>query len=144
MAQSYKKTKWNLNNNNLAFCIFFVSSSRNNARTVKQGLGNPVLHIIVSSCSNSITTIVSTILASDEILSIKYLTYTNYGHRATYCSRAGLPNLFTSTGHIYGRKVIAGQMQFYQDSTPQRIASLLYKNRCSLWPVFWVSVPKSK
>ena len=40
-----------------------------------------------TGCSISITTIVSTVLASDEIDSIKYLTYTNYGHRATYCSR---------------------------------------------------------
>ena len=40
-----------------------------------------------TGCSISITTIVSTELASDEIDSIKYLTYTNYGHRATYCSR---------------------------------------------------------
>ena len=27
----------------------------------------------------------------------------------------GLPNLFTCTGHIYGRKVIAGLVHFYQD-----------------------------
>ena len=30
-------------------------------------------------------------------------------------AKAGLPNLFTGTGHIYERKVIAGYMHFYQD-----------------------------
>ena len=51
------------------------------------GLGLGLEPCVLDSTSVGITTIVSTVLASDEIDSIKYLTYTNYGHRATYCSR---------------------------------------------------------
>ena len=84
----------------------------------------------------------SAVLASDEIDSIKYLTYTNYGHRATYCSRAGLPNLFTSTGHIYGRKVIAGQMQFYQDSTPKNFKFVVQKSVLTLASILGICPQK--
>ena len=40
--------------------------------------------------------------------------------------RAALPNLFTGTGQLYGRKVIAGHMHFSKIKL-QIIASLLYK-----------------
>ena len=91
------------------------------------------------------------LLASDEIdsikylnytNSIKYLTYTNYGHRATYCSRAGLPNLFTSTGHIYGRKVIAGEMHFYQDSTPKNCKFVVQKSVLTLASILGICSQK--
>ena len=113
----------------------------------------------------------STVLASDEIDSIKYLTYTNYGHRATYCSRAGLPNLLTSKGHIYGRKsycrpnailprfnskelqvcctkIGAHFGQYFGYLSPKvsedKKKKVFAANRCWFLSVFWVSVPKSK
>ena len=66
--------------------IWFVSATSANSVDLQFVL-EKVCRRIVSSCSIGITTIVSTVLASDEIDWIKYLTYTNYGHRATYCSR---------------------------------------------------------
>ena len=38
---------------------------------------------------------------------------------------AGLPNLFTGTGHNCGRKVIAGLMHFYQEFLPRNSGLLL-------------------
>ena len=44
---------------------------------------------------------------------------------------AGLPNLFTGTGHNCGRKVIAGVMHFYQEFLPRNsglfLAALMAK-----------------
>ena len=44
---------------------------------------------------------------------------------------AGLPNLFTGTGHNCGRKVIAGLMHFYQEFLPRNsglfLAALMAK-----------------
>ena len=44
---------------------------------------------------------------------------------------AGLPNLFTGTGHNCGRKVIAGHMHFYQELLPRNsglfLAALMAK-----------------
>ena len=42
-----------------------------------------------------------------------------------------------------GEKLLRAKCNFTKIQL-QKIASLLYKNQCSLWPVFWVSVPKSK
>ena len=149
--------------------IWFVSATSANSVDLQFVL-EKLCRRIVSSCSISITTIVSTVLASDKIDSIKYLTYANYGHRATYCSRAGLHNLFTSRlrATFTGEKLLRAKCNFTKISKELQVCctkigahfgqyfgylspkvsedkkKVFAANRCWFLLVFWVSVPKSK
>ena len=66
------------------------------------------------------------LISIPDIILIRYsLSFSRIQHIA------GLPNLFTGTGHDCGRKVIAGHMHFYQAFLPRNsgffLAALMAK-----------------
>ena len=81
------------------------------------------------------------VLASDEVDSIKYLNIRTTVTGLRIVLEQGCPIFLLVRATFTGEKLLRAKCIFTKIQL-QIIASLLYKNWCSLWPVFWVSFPK--